>query len=231
MAARAIASSTISFGLVSIPRKLYSTGDSGPSISLNFMHEDRGTRIKQQHICSKCDVIVPRDDMTKGNELAKGGYVLFGEEEIMAVEIPREDAVEITECVPADQVEAVHLDKPYYLGPAKGSARAYRLPSTALSDSNRAAIARYATRGKEYLVMIRPPDEGLVLDQFRYAQDVHCLDETEVKEAEPAHAQQLIDRKAASGEDADVRKPASKAPRRRPPPAERWPSHPNHTAE
>lgn len=207
MAARAIASSTISFGLVSIPVKLYSTGESGRRISFNMMHEECGTRLKQQYTCPKCEVVVPREDRTKGYEFSKGQYVLFDDDELKAIEMPKKDAVEITEFVPGDQVEAVYMDKPYYLGPDKGGARAYRLLSRALAETDRVAIAKYATRGREHLVMIRPHgEEGLVMDQLRYAQDVRRfdevpVDEAEVKDAEMALALQLIEQAASDSFD------------------------------
>lgn len=208
MSARAIASSTISFGLVSIPVKLYSTGDSSHRISFNMVHEECGTRVKQQYICPTCDVVVPRSDMVKGYEFSKGQYVLFDAEELKAIEMPKKDAIDITEFVPEDQVEQVYLDKPYYLGPDKGGARAYRLLSRALRESGRVAIAKYATRGREYLVMVRPhDDEGLVMDQLRYADEVRTFDEVpveeaEVKETEMELARQLIDQAASDEFDA-----------------------------
>jgi DNA end-binding protein Ku len=202
MSARAIASSTISFGLVSIPVKLYSTGESGHRISFNLVHEKCGTRLKQQYWCTTCEEVVPREDMTKGYEFVKGQFVLFDDDELKAIEMPKKDAIEITEFVPADGVSPVFLDKPYYLGPDKGGARAYRLLSKALTESGRVAIAKYATRGREYLVMVRPHQEGLVLDQLRYAEEVRTfdevpIDEAEVKEAELALARQLIDQAAS----------------------------------
>ncbi len=207
MSARAIGTSTISFGLVSIPVKLYSTGESGRKVSFNMMHEECGTRVKQQYICPTCDVVVPRNEMTKGYEFAKGQYVLFDAEELKALEMPKKDEIDITEFVPADQVEAVYIDKPYYLGPDKGGARAYRLLSRALRESERVAIATYATRGKQYLVRIRPHEDGLVLDQLKYADEVKRfdevpIDEAEVKDAEMALARQLIDQAASDEFDA-----------------------------
>ena len=189
MSARAISSSTISFGLVSIPVKMYSTGESGRRVSFNLIHEECGTRLKQQYICPKCDVVVPRDDMIKGYEFAKGQYVLFDKDELKALESPKKDAIEITEFVPADQVSPVYFDKPYYLGPDKGGARAYRLLSKALREADRVAIAKYATRGREYLVMIRPHEDGLVLDQLRYAEEVRTFDEVPIDEAEVKEAE------------------------------------------
>lgn len=201
MSARAIASSTISFGLVSIPVKLYSTGESGHRISFNLVHEECGTRLKQQYWCPQCEVVVPREDMAKGYEFAKGQYVLFDKDEIKAMEMPVKDSIEIAEFVPSDQVSAVYLDKPYYLGPDKGGARAYRLLSRALNEEKRVAVAKYASRGREYLVMIRPHEEGLVMDQLRYAEEVRTfdevpIDEAEVKDAELALARQVIEQGA-----------------------------------
>ena len=172
MAARAIASTTISLGLVSLPVKLYSTGEPGSRISFNLVHEKCGTRLKQQYICPECDVIVSRDQMGKGYEFSKGQFVLFSEDELKAIEAPKTDGIEITEFVPTDVVSPVYLDKSYYLGPDKGGARAYRLLSAALREAGRVAIAKYATRGKQYVVMVRPHEEGLVLDQLRYAEEV-----------------------------------------------------------
>ena len=202
MAARAIASTTVSFGLVSLPVKLYSTGEPGARISFNLLHEACGTRLKQQYICPKCDVIVSREEMAKGYEFSKGQYVLFSDDELKAIEAPKTDGIEITEFVIADQVEPVYLDRSYYMGPDKGGARAYRLLSAALRDAGRVAIAKYATRGRQHLVVIRPHRDGLLLDQLRYAEEVRSWDEVpvdaaDVKPAELTLARQLIDQSSS----------------------------------
>jgi DNA end-binding protein Ku len=181
MAARAIATTTVSFGLVSLPVKLYSTGESGSRVSFNLVHEECGTRLKQQYICPKCDVTVPRESMAKGYEFSKNQYVLFSDDELKAVEAPKTDGIEITEFVPTDLVEPVYLDKSYYMGPDRGGARAYRLLSAALRETGRVAIAKYATRGRQYLVMIRPHHEGLLLDQLRYANEVKDFSEVPIR--------------------------------------------------
>ena len=202
MPARAIASTNVSFGLVSVPVKLYSTGEPGSRVSFNLLHAGCGSRLKQQYICPKHEVIVGREDMAKGYEFSKDQYVQFSEEELKAVEAPKTDGIEITEFVPSDMVEPMYLDKTYYLGPEKGGARAYRLLSAALKETGRVAIAKYATRGKQYLVMLRPHRGGLILDQLRYAEEVRSfdevpIDEAEVKPAELALAKQLIDQSAS----------------------------------
>lgn len=198
MSARAIASSTISFGLVSLPVKLYATGESGHRISFNLVHAECGTRLKQQYICPQCEVVVPRSDMAKGYEFAKGQYVLFDDDELKAIEAPKTDGMEITEFVPEDEVPPVFIDRTYYLGPDKGGTRAYRLLSAALRETDRVAIAKYTARSKQHLVVIRPHEEGLAMDQLRYAEEVRSFDEVpledaEVKEAELQLARQLIE--------------------------------------
>jgi len=110
MSARAISSTTISFGLVSLPVKLYATSESGHRIRFNLVHEACGTRVKQQYVCPKCEVVVPRDDMVKGYELSKGQYVLFDKEELDKIQAPGTDGSEITGFVPADEVRQTMLE-------------------------------------------------------------------------------------------------------------------------
>ena len=202
MAARAIASTTVSFGLVSLPVKLYSTGEPGSRISFNMLHEACGTRLKQQYICPKCDVVVSREETAKGYEFSKNQYVLFTDEELKTIESPKTDGIEITEFVISDQIEGVYLDKSYDMGPDKGGARAYRLLSAALKDAGRVAVAKYATRGRQHVVVIRPHRDGLILDQLRYAEEVRSWDEVpidsaDVKPAELTLARQLIDQSSS----------------------------------
>ncbi len=147
MSARPIAAATVSFGLVSVPVKLYSTGESGRKISFNWLHEDCGTRLKQQYFCPSDGEIVERANMIKGYEFAKEQYVTFKPEELKALEEQASQSIDITEFVPAEQVERIYLDKPYYLGPDKGGERAYRLLAATLRKTGRAAIAKYASRG------------------------------------------------------------------------------------
>lgn len=201
MSARPIATATISFGLVSVPVKLYSAGEPGRRISFNWMHERCGTRLKQKYYCPKDDETVERADMIKGYEFAKDQYVVFKPEELKALEEQASQSIDITEFVPVEQVERIYLDKPYYLGPEKGGERAYRLLSAALRKTGRAAIAKYASRGKQYLVMVRPIENGLIMEQLLYPQEIRAfsevpLEEGEVKEQELELAVQLIDQAA-----------------------------------
>jgi len=206
MAARAIGTSTIAFGLVSLPVKLYSTAESSRKVSFNMIWKDRGVRVRQQYIDPADGAVVPRDEIVKGYEFAKGQYVLFTKEELEVVEAPKSDEIEIVSFVPADTVGRLYHNKAYYLGPDKGGARAYRLLSAALRESERVAIAKQATRGKQYIVMIRPHEDGLLLEQLYYDEELRSFDEVpheegEVNEAELKLALQLIDQAAEDAFD------------------------------
>jgi DNA end-binding protein Ku len=198
MAARSIASLTVSFGLVSIPVKLYSATEASRAISFNLLHKNCGSRLKQQYFCVKEEVPVAREDMVKGYEFAKDQYVVFTPEELKAFEEAGSHAAEITEFVPLQAVDPVFFDKAYYLAPDKGGAKPYALLARALLDSGRCALGRWAARGKQYIVMIRAVEEGLVMQQLLYGDEVRSIRDidiprTEVKDAELKLAQQLIE--------------------------------------
>ncbi len=198
MSARAYASGTVSFGLVSIPIKLYSTGEASTGIHLNMLHKKCGTRLKQQYICPTDNEIVGKDEMVKGFEYTKGQYVLFSEDELKALMPEPTNAIDITEFIPLDKVDPIYFEKTYYLGPDKGGDRPYLLLSQAMRDTGRAAIARYRARGKDYLVLLRPYEQGVVMQQLRYADEIRSFSEVpigsaEVKPQELNLAKMLID--------------------------------------
>ena len=203
MPARAVASANISFGLVSIPVQLFSAGNSSAAVSFNLLHGKCGSRLKQQYICPKEDnVVVPRDEMRKGYEFAKEQYVLFTDEELKALEEQATQTVEVTEFVPLASIDPVYFDRAYYLGPDKGGSKAYWLFAEVLRRSGRVALAKYAARGKQYLVMVRATDEGLVMQQLLYADEVRAFSEIglskePVKEAEMKLATMLVDQSAS----------------------------------
>jgi DNA end-binding protein Ku len=206
MAARSIASLTISFGLVSIPVKLFSATEASKAISFNLLHKACGSRLKQQYLCAKEEIPVAREDMAKGYEFSKDQYVMFTPEELKALEEAGTHTADIAEFVPIESVDPVFFDKAYYLAPDKGGAKPYALLARALRESGRCAVGRWAARGKQYIVMIRPLDEGLVMQQLLYAAEVRSIKEidipkTEVKDAELKLAQQLIEQQASEAFD------------------------------
>ncbi|HUO86427.1 MAG TPA: Ku protein [Thermoanaerobaculia bacterium] len=182
MSARAMGSATVSFGLVAIPVKLYSTGDSSEAVRFNMVHRTCGTRLQYRYFCPTDEIFVERDEIAKGYEFAKGQYVLFTDEELKALNPEPTNAIDIGEFVPLEEVDPIFFEKSYYLGPDKGGAKPYRLLAEAMKKSGQAAVARYAARGKDYLVLLRPFDEGLIMQQLRYADELRAFSEIPVGE-------------------------------------------------
>jgi DNA end-binding protein Ku len=202
MPARSIGTGTLSFGMVSIPIRTYAAGESSAAVSFNLLHGKCKSRLKQQYVCPKDNEVVPRDQMVKGYEFQKDQYVTFTEDEIKAMAEEAQKAIEITEFVPASKVDPVYFDGAYYLGPDKGGEKAYRLLNEAMKKTGRAALAKWAARGKQYLVIIRPVGNGLVMQQLLYRDEVRPMSEVpiedaEVKEAELKLATQLIEQIAS----------------------------------
>lgn len=200
--ARPIATGTISFGLVAIPVKLFSTNEPDSRISFNSLHEACGTRVRQQFSCPKDEVVVSRDEMVKGYEFAKDQYVVFTPEELKAMELASTQSIDIKEFVPLAEVDPLYYEKAYYLGPDKGGAKPYALLSEAMKSTGRAALARYAARGKDYLVLLRPFEGGILMQQLRYTDEIRAFDEVDlgdavVDEAELRLAEQLVEQIAS----------------------------------
>ena len=198
MPARAISSGTLSFGLVSIPFKMY-TAASAEGVKFHQLHDKCGNRIKYQVYCPTDDEVIERSSLVKGYEYAKGQYVRFEPDELKALEEEKTHNLEIIEFVPLDSVDFVHVEKSYYLGPDKGGHKAYRLLSAAMRDTGRVALGHYVARGKSHLVLIRPYEEGLIMHQLFYENEVRNFDdidlgdEVKFKAAETKMARQLID--------------------------------------
>jgi DNA end-binding protein Ku len=183
--------------MVSIPIKLFSAAESQAAISFNLLHAKCKSRLEQRYFCKKDGEQVPRDQMVKGYEFSKDQYVTFTPEELKALEQEKERAIEITEFVPAQRVDPIYFDGAYYLGPDQGGDKAYHLLGEAMRQTGRAALAKWAARGKQYLVLIRPLGKGLVMQQLLYADEVRALDEVplgeaDVKDAELKLAVQLV---------------------------------------
>jgi DNA end-binding protein Ku len=202
MPARALSTATISFGLVSIPVKLYSAAESKSALAFNQIHKKDGSRIKQQLVSARTGEVVPREEIVKGYEFAKDQYVLFEPEELKALEAAATHTIDIVEFLKSEQIERRYLDKVYYLGTDKGGARAYKLLAQVLVDTGRVALGKYAARGKQYLVMVRPMENGLVMEQLHYPDELRSFSEVPIEDAtvKPAElklATQLVEQAAS----------------------------------
>ena len=181
MPARSISSATISFGLVSVPINVYSSSESKASVSFNMLHKKCNGRLKQQYICPKDGgEVVERTETVKGYEFAKDQYVVLTPEELKALEEKATGAIDIIEFVPLSKVNREYVSKCYYLGPDKGGDRAYRLLARALKESGKAALGQYAARGQQHLVLLRPHDDCLVMEQLHYSDELRPTTEVPI---------------------------------------------------
>ena len=198
MAARAISSGTISFGLVSIPIKVF-TATSSKDVHFSMLHTKEKSRLKQQYVCATCGEIVPRSDTVKGYEYSRDQYVVVTDEELAGLSRKTDQTIEIEEFVPIAQVDPVYFEKSSLLGPDKGGQKAYQLLHKAMTMTKRVAVGRYATRGRQQLVLLRPMGEGLAMHGLYYADEVRGFADIEIdrdialKDAELELATQLIE--------------------------------------
>jgi DNA end-binding protein Ku len=204
MPARAISSATVSFGLVSIPIKVYSAHETANDIHFNMVHAECGTRLKQQYICPTHDRVVDRSETARGYQFAKNQFVLLSDEEYKALQEVADNTIALTEFVPVDKLDPIYFERSYYLGPDKGGERAYKLLNEAMRETGLIGVATYAARGKQYLVAVRPfGKDGLVMHQLHYADEIKDFSEVPIKDAKPAApgevklAVQLIEQIAA----------------------------------
>jgi DNA end-binding protein Ku len=180
---RAFASAQISFGLVSIPVRLFTATEASEKISFNMLHKDCGNRIQQQLFCPKDERTIERTEVVKGYEFSRGQYVTFTEEELKALEEKSTQTIEISEFLPRETIDPIYFAKANYIAPDKGGARAYALLSKALEQTDRWALAKYAARGKQYLVILRPLGKGLVMQQLFYPNEIRSMDELDLGDA------------------------------------------------
>src|SRR5205085_6287584 len=180
---RAMATAQVAFGLVSIPVKLFSVVESSERISFNMIHKDCGNRIQQQLFCAKDERTIDRSEVVKGYEFSRGQYVLFTEDELKALEEKATQTIEISEFVPREAIDPIYFSKAFYLAPDKGGDRAYTLLGKAPEETGRWALAKYAARGKQYLVILRPLGKGMVMQQLYYPNEIRAIDELDLGEA------------------------------------------------
>ena len=169
--ARSIDSASIVFGLVSIPIKVYSTTEPGHEIHFHMIHAGCGERLKQQYVCPKHGV-VERSDIAKGYQVDRSKMIELDPKELDALDAVANDEIALKEFVPVTEIDPIYVDRTYYLGPDKGGDRPYRLLRDALERAKLVGLASYAARGKAYLVMVRPFENGLAMHQLRYPDEI-----------------------------------------------------------
>jgi DNA end-binding protein Ku len=182
MALRPLRNATISFGLVNIPVRFY-TATKSEDVHFNLLHESCGTRVNRKYWCSHHDAIVNADELIRGYAIAKNKYVTFTDEEIEALESDDNRALDITEFLNLDQIDPVFFEKAYFLGPAPGGGKTYKLLAAAMKKENKVALARWVSANREHLVILRPFENGLVLHTMYYADEVRDFAAVEMEDA------------------------------------------------
>ena len=197
---RAIWSGAISFGLVNIPVKLYSAV-SRKTVRFHQIDAESGARVRQKRVGADGEE-VPYEQIVKGYEIGPDRYVTITPEELESLEPQKTRTIDIEEFVDLSEIDPIYFDHSYYLAPAAGGAKAYRLLVDAMEDSGKVAVARVVLRSKEHLVAIRPRDGALALETMLFADEVVPPDsleelstdgDVETSERELTMAKQLID--------------------------------------
>jgi len=206
--ARSIWTGTISFGLVTVPVKLYSAVNR-KTVRFHQLHESTGARISQKRVDSSTGDEVPYDEIVKGYEVTPDAYVLITPDELEAVEPKKTKTIEIFDFVSLDEIDPIFYDHPYYLAPGTGGAKPYRLLLEAMTETNRVAIAKVVIRSKENLVALRPMGNVLGMATMLFADEVVSPDridelpdgtEVQTNERELAIAKQLVESLAGTFE-------------------------------
>ena len=197
MALRPLRNATISFGLVNIPVRFY-TATKSEDVHFNLLHESCGSRVNRKWWCPQHEEIVGSDELIRAYEISKGKYVTFTDEEIDTLESDDNRSLEISEFVDLSEIDPVFFEKAYFLGPAAGGGKTYKLLSSAMKKQHKVALARWVSANREHLVVLRPYMSGLVLHTMYYADEVRDFDAIEVedaavKEKEVKLAEMLID--------------------------------------
>ena len=205
MAVRSLASLTLSFGLVNVPVKLYSATESSSSVRFNMLAKD-GSRLKQQYVSDKDGKVVERAEMLKGYEFEKDRFVLFTPDELKALDEAASHVIDIVAFVPEKSVDPIYYDKAYFLAPDKRGAKPYALLTEAMRESSRCALARWTSKGKQYVVQVRVAEDGLVLQQLLYAEEVRSMKDLNIEHADVTPAElklalQLIEQIAQDAYD------------------------------
>lgn len=179
--ARSIASLSLSFGLVSIPVRLYSATESSATVRFNMLAPD-GSRVEQQYVSKTTGKKVERAEMNKGYEFEKGKFVVFTPDELKALEESPSHLVEIHAFVPDKAIDPIYYDRAYFIAPDKRGGKPYSLLQRALLASSRCALASWNNKGKTYMVQIRATEDGLVFQQLLWGAEVRSLKDLDIEQ-------------------------------------------------
>ena len=191
----------LTFGLVSLPIKLFSAARS-ETVSFNQLHKSDHSRVKQVLYCQAEDKPVPRSELVKGYEYEKDKYVVLDDEDVKKVAPPSAKTMEILEFVKTDEVDPVYMESSYYVAPDEAGEKPYSLLFEGLKRTGYVALAKVAMHNREHIVILRPGQKGIILHTMYYADEVRKVEEfrtdpTLIKDKEVDLAKMLIESLAA----------------------------------
>ena len=192
----------ITFGLISIPVRLYSAVQE-KSLKFHLMHEEDGGRIKQERVCSKCGKKLSWDDLVRGYEYSKDHYVTFTDDELDALDVDSIRAIDVVAFVPLEDIDPIYFNKTYYVAPEQAGLKAYRLLADALEAEGQVGVAKVALREKEHLATVRLKDDVFVLETMHWPDEIRAPEfeelskKVKIQDSEVKMARQLIQQLAS----------------------------------
>jgi DNA end-binding protein Ku len=169
--ATAVWTGTVSFGLVSIPVKLF-TATTSHNISFNLLHRECKNRIQLQNYCPHCERVVERSELVKGYQYEKDQYVVIDDEDLAAAKPEASSNLDIQQFIEVKEVDPIFYERSYYLGPDKGSEKTFSLFTNAMRETGRAALGKLVMRSHEYMALIRPGMKGLIVHFMLYEDEI-----------------------------------------------------------
>lgn len=178
----------LTFGLVSMPVKLYS-GARSEGISFNMLHKDCLTRVKQQYFCPTDNRVVDRAEIVKGYEYRKGEFMVIEPDEIKKIEPKTTHTMEITEFVKGTEIDPVYFESSYFLMPDTAGTRPYALLAAVLAASDYVGVAKLSMHNREYAVFVRPHLGGLMLHTMYYQEEIKQVEGFGTVGGDPSEAE------------------------------------------
>jgi DNA end-binding protein Ku len=187
----------ISFGLISIPVRLYSATES-KSMRFHLLHAEDQGRVRNKRVCSKCGQEVSWEDLVRGFEYSKDHYVIFTDEELENLDVDSINAIDVVTFVPIEQIDPIYYDKSYYVAPETPGIKAYKLLADAMEAEGQVGVAKVALRDKEHLATVRLMDNVFILETMHWPDEIRPAEfeeldkKVQVRDPEVKMARQLI---------------------------------------
>lgn len=187
---RALWSGVISFGLINIPIKLYSA-TAGVKAQFSFLHKSDLSPIRYAKICKKDGRELNQDDLVKGYEYEEGDYVILTKEDFKKIDMKRSESIDVLAFVKESEIDTMYFEKPYFLEPDKGAAKAYSLLRESLNKSAKVGVAKFIIHNREHLGIIKPHEELIVLEQMRFEDELQTPEKLKLPKHETVRAKEL----------------------------------------